>query len=375
MDERIVGILERIETLEMARIASGALGFQVTDAGPLTYSEISTPHAEGRTVAIIKVEGDAGGRKWSSVVKVLDMALPPTARFAGFTHPETEEIVYEEGYFVDARGLRPARCYAISRPLEAIKLLWLEDLTAAAGAPFSLAQLGEMAQHFGAWNGENAQRPPTFKFPLLRNAYAHRFAGWGFETKLTQMQEYWEHPAVRAMYRDHPLSILVEFCEAMAALARWGQQQPGSLAFGDCSAGNLFYRAGETIGIDWASLTLDPTGVDAGCLIGSSITWGRDFLVVAQNERDLFRSYLQGLRASGFKGDDNAVRLGYFCLFGFYVAATMGLSTSVVGADTFLARSYLEKRYGMPMEEIPAAAAPIVDMAPAFTSEIKALLG
>ena len=56
MDERIVGILERIETLEMARIASGALGFQVTDAGPLTYSEISTPHAEGRTVAIIKVE-------------------------------------------------------------------------------------------------------------------------------------------------------------------------------------------------------------------------------------------------------------------------------------------------------------------------------
>jgi hypothetical protein len=348
---------------------------QVTDPGPLSYAEITTPHAEERTVAIVKVSGRARGKPWSSVVKVLDMSLPAQPRFEGVTAPETEEVVYEEGYFSSSGGgLRAARCYMISRPTPVMKLLWLEDLTSATGPPFGPDALSEMAGHFGTWNGRHARQLPDLKFPLLRNAFESRFRRWSFETKLKQLAEFDDNQIVRMMYRDRQLSVAADFIDAMSRLARWGQTASATLAYGDCSAGNLFHRPGETIGIDWASLTLDPTGVDAGCLIGSSITWGRNFVQVAQIERQLFETYLDGLEESGWAGDPRDIRRGYFCLFGFYVGATLTIPVNVLGADQFLARSYLEKRYGMAMEEIPEAAAEIVDLAPALTREINALL-
>lgn len=93
MDGRIATILKSIAPDEMAQIASGALGISVSDAGPLTYTEITTPHAEDRTVGIVKVAGQSPRGSWSSVVKVLDMSVAPVPRFAGVTQPETEELV------------------------------------------------------------------------------------------------------------------------------------------------------------------------------------------------------------------------------------------------------------------------------------------
>lgn len=231
-----------------------------------------------------------------------------------------------------------------------------------------------MAAHFGAWNGASAARPPDFAFPLLRNAFGHRFRGWTAPTKLQQFDENRDHPVVRAMYRDRPIAVLADLVDAMNRLIAWGEARPGTLAFGDCSAGNLFHRPGETIGVDWASLTIDPTGVDAGCFIGSSITWGRDFVAVAQRERELFDSYVRGLESVGWRGEVDDIRRGYFCLFGFYTMATLTMPLNVIGADKFLARSFLEKRYGIAMEEIPAAASPIVDLVPGWTAEINRLL-
>jgi hypothetical protein len=375
LDDGIASILDGISRDDIGRVASGTLGRDVNVVGQLTYAEITTPHAEARTVGIVKVAGQSSGGPWSSVVKLLDMAVAAEHRFVGVTQPETEELLYEGRYLADRNGgFRPARCYLISRPLPSLKLLWLEDLTSAASPPFSLDQLREMAGHFGAWNGAIALEPPEFGFPLLRNAFAHRFRSWSFEMKLGQLMEHADHPLVRDLYRDHPLNVLADFAVAMERLLAWGEGHPGTLAFGDCSVGNLFHRPGETIGIDWASLTLDPMGVDAGCSIGSSITWGRDFVSVAQRERELFDCYLTGLADAGWRGNLDDVRRGYFCLFGFYVGATLTNPLNVMGADKFLARSFLEKRYGMPMEELPAAAAPIVDLVPAWTREIDSLL-
>jgi hypothetical protein len=375
MDERIETLLTEIDRGDLAKVAAQVLGASVEDAGPLSYTEITTPHAEKRTVAIVKVAGRAHGQPWSSVVKVLDMSVPAQPRFAGVTAPETEEIVYEEGYFSGGTGLRAARCYLISRPSSTLKLLWLEDLTSALGPPFGLAPLTEMARHFGAWNGRHARHVPELKLPLLRNAFGFRFASWSFEKKLEQLDEFRDHKAVRGMYRDHPLSVAADFLDAVSRLVKWGQTVPGTLAYGDCSAGNLFYRPGETIGIDWASLTIDPTGVDAGCLIGSSTTWGREFVAVARSERQLFESYCEGLEESGWTAGHDDIRRGYFCLFGFYLGATLTMPINIVGADQFLARGYLEKRYGMSVEEIPEAAGGIVDLAPELTREINTLLG
>lgn len=375
MDERIASILEGIARDDIATVARRVIGTDVSVTGDLSYTEITTPHAENRTIGIVKVAGGSSGGPWSSVVKLLDMSVGAEPRFAGVTQPETEELVYEQRYLVGRTGgLRTARCYLISRPASSIKLLWLEDLTEADAPPFSLHQLHEIAGHFGAWNGDSAANPPAFAFPPLRNAFGHRFRGWSPPTKLQQLDQHRDHPIVRAMYRDWSIAVLADLVDAMNRLIAWGEARPGTLAFGDCSAGNLFHRPGETIAVDWASLTLDPTGVDAGCVIGSSITWGRDFVAVAQREREVFDSYMRGLESVDWRGNKDDIRRGYFCLFGFYVMATLTNPLNVIGADKFLARSFFEKRYGMAMEDIPAAASAIVDLVPGWTAEINRLL-
>jgi hypothetical protein len=375
MDDRIAAIINQIDPHDIVRVASGALGRHVQAVGPLTLSEITTPHAEARTVAIVKIAASADGHAWSCVVKALDMSVAVNPRVVGSTAPETEEIVYEEGYFADRpSGLRPARCYLVSRPTPQLKLLWLEDLTGAACPPFSHNQLREMSRQFGAWNGEYLGRPPMLKFGLLRNTFVPRYLTWDFPTKLRQMSGMWNTPAVRAMYRDAPLSVAADLVDTMLQLIERCAGLPGTLAYGDCSAGNLFFLDGRTVGIDWASLSLEATGVDAGCLVGSSITWGRNFAAVALHERELFDCYLDGLRSSLWRGDAEAIRRGYFCQFGFYLSATLMLPINLNGTDNFLSESFFEKRYGMPAAEIPERAASIVDLIPAFTAEIRALL-
>ena len=375
MDDRISAIIDGISLSDISRVASGALGELVNVTSRPACTEIMSPHAEARTIAIVKVAGVAVGRRWSSVVKILDMSVAVNPRLVGSTAPETEEIVYEERYFADrASGLRPARCYLVSRPTPHLKLLWLEDLTGAVGAPFNLEQLQQMSRQFGAWNGECLERPPVLKFQLLRETFLHRFRTWDFPTRVEQLAAMWDVPAVRAMYGDAPLSVAADLVQAVARLVARGATMPGSLAYGDCSAGNLFFLGGRTIGIDWASLTHEATGVDAGCLIGSSITWGRDFATKLAHERELFDCYVEGLRSSNWTGEVDTVRLGYFCQFGFYLCASLMLPINLSGTDTFLSGSFFEKRYGMPIAEIPERARPIVDLAPDFTREIDALL-
>ena len=375
MDDRIRAIIDGIDLADIGRVASAVLGEFVNVTSRPDCTEITSPHAEARTIAIVKVAGVAAEHPWSSVVKILDMSVPTNPRLVGSTAPETEEIVYEERYFAERpSGLRPARCYLVSRPAPHLKLLWLEDLTVAVGSPFDLNQLREMSRQFGAWNGECAERPPVFKFPLLRETFVHRYRTWDFPTKVKQLAAMWNTPAARTMYRDTPISVVAELVEAVGRVVERGATMPGSLAYGDCSAGNLFFLDGRTIGIDWASLTLEPIGVDAGCLIGSSITWGRGFATNARHERELFDCYVEGLRASSWAGDVDALRIGYFCQFGFYLCASLTLPINLNGTDNFLSGSFFEKRYGMPIAEIPEQARPIVDLAPNFTREMHALL-
>lgn len=373
MDERLQLVLRNVPIHELSRVAAGALG--VADAtidAPPDLTEITTPHAEDRTIGIVKVSGTAAGRAWTSVAKLVDLGVPAPARLMGVTAPENEELVYEEGYFVgEGLPLRPAHCYFVSRPTPLLKVIWLEDLTEAKGPPFSLDEIAQIARHFGEWNGRQAAQPPTLNFPVGRDCYVMRFRGWDHATFLKRLRELETHPAVRAMYRHHSLDMAATFVGLMERLLERSATQPHSLAFGDCSAGNLFCLPGETVAIDWASLTDDPLGVDGGCSVGSCTTWGTGYAEVVTHERELFEHYLAGLRSSGWRFDTRDVRRAAFGHLGHYL--TNLLTMPVIVADG-MHRTFLEKRFGMPLEAMPERGVAAIDAMPSYIDELRELL-
>ena len=180
------------------------------------------------------------------------------------------------------------------------------------------------------------------------------------------------------MYENGSIGMAFEFNELMKRLIAQAKSLPHSLCFGDCSAGNMFFLTGETVAIDWASLTNDPLGVDGGCVIGSGISWGRDFALVAKNERALFESYLGGLVASGWHGNRDDLRRAYFGQLGFYLSAIATMPAQVASPGRRdrenLNREFLERRFQLPLEEIPIHARGVVDVLPSYIAELKALL-
>jgi hypothetical protein len=379
VDERLDSILHGCLDTDLNKVVAGSLEApDATLAGQPEISEIAAPHNDLRTLGIVRVSGMArlpGGttKPWSAVAKVIDLAVAPGVG-AFWTHPENEDIVYEHGYFA-SNGLpfRPARCYHVSRPADAVKVLWLEDLGEMRRAPFDLNDLATISRHLGEWNGFYAARMPDLPFETSTDSYLMRWTGAGFGKLLEKFREMRDDPSTRQLYGGLSPDIASDLYGLVSRLNDGTRALPHSLAFGDCSVANLFLGAETTIAIDWASLTSDPLGVDAGCTVGSAITWGRSSFEVAASERQLFESYLEGLAAAGWTGNRRDIRrafLGQYCTYLFYVA--MVPATRTTG---YFRREFLEQRYQATWDEIPTLQRPVVQLIPSYIDELKTLTG
>ena len=375
MNWRVVSLLDGIGDAELAGVAAAVL--EVADAAPIGVvraDAILSPHGEPRTTGIFKVSGTAGAagqvRDWSAVAKVVDFSVPPDP-MNSWVHPENEASVYTEGYFGgEGLSFRPARCYHISRPSNDIVVLWLEDLTRAMGPPFTSVVLEMMARHLGEWNGYHAGHGPSLKSPTGRDGVFARWNSWHYDEELADFQAMRDRPEMMAMYGVRPIEMAFRLRDLLLGIGRRARQHRRTLCFGDCNIGNLFFKDEETVAIDWAGLTYDPLGVDAGSMIGSAITRGRDFASVARHERALFDSYLDGLAASGWHGDRDDVRRAFLVHYGYYLLTMAMLPASLKKFP----RAAVEMRMGAAWDELPALATGIVDLLPSYLEELSDLL-
>jgi len=375
MDQRIAQVLAQTPRTTLEIVASGALSLPNAKLeAPPSFSEIKRPHAEERTIGIVRVAGTVGGCPWSSVVKLVDLGIPGSDRVGGMTWPEYEEFVYEQHLFADeGMSFRPARCYAVTRPEGDLKLFWLDDLSGNRGAPFSIEEISRMAGHLGEWNGRHTSAMPQLSFPLGRDAYVHRVRGWNYPKHLAQLSQNRDHPTVRAVYPDGSHAILTRLIDVVDRLMKRILGAPHGFAFGDCSVGNVFSLPHETVAIDWASLTDDPIGVDGGCLVGSSLSWGPEFIATVRAESDLWQCYVDGLRREGWRGDDADLRRAGLAQIGSYLMAMSTTPNLFVSGDERM-RTFLQGRFGLPEPEIVKRLGEAVLLMPAYADEIEALL-
>lgn len=377
MDHRLSAIFAAISSDEFSAVAGAVLGAGNVRAEHIDLFEIKKPHADGRTIGIVRVLGNAQhseeARAWSCVAKVIDLAAPNPNRTP--VEPRNEVLVYEQGHFVRAGGgLRPARCHHISRPGETVTILWLEDLTGARCPPFSADELSTMARHLGEWNAAIAARPPRLPFASGRDFQVSSWAGFNFPARVDEMLLHRDDGMTRDMYARQPLEIAREYVEVYRKLVERSTILPHALALADCPVSNFFHLPGETIAIDWAGLGSEPVGADGGRFIGSALTWGSGFAALVAHERELFDSYLEGMRAGGSTEDWKVVRAGYLSELAFYLCTIVTMPTIIAGPLAALPIEFMEKRFEIPMSELGAAAAPLIDSLPSYIDEMRELL-
>ena len=379
MDERLASILELVGDEDIAVAAARALGVeQVLEPGRVTYGEIDKPHADARTIGIVRLAGkasvgDGPARPWSTVLKVVDLAVDSFNNSA--TNPQNEERVYERGLFAGT-GLkfRPASCFHISQPTESVRVLWLEDLTNAKGAPFELGELAQILRHLGEWNAAMVRDPPHLGFCVASDFPRRRWEQWNFPARVADLQRLDAEPMVRDLYSRQPLSLASQFVAVLGQLVEHSRSLPHALSFGDAPIGNFFCLPDETVAIDWSGLGIEPLGADGGCIVGSALTWGTRFADVAVNERELFKSYAEGFAEAGADIGPPTLRSGYLAHLAFYLGTIAIFPTMVAGPRALFSRDFFEKRLGMRLEEFGGVASGIIDLLPIYIEEARSLL-
>jgi hypothetical protein len=359
---------------ELDAIAASAAGVpSARIIGAPDAAEILAANNDKRTLGIVRLvgEAEAEGRRlgWSTVAKIIDLGVvPDTVNL--WVRPANEVAIYA-GRLLPATGpgFRRARCHGVSHPRPGVSVLWLEDLTEARGAPFELDQLACMLRHLGEWNGANALNPPRLPFEPARDSVIQRWREWDYDGEFAAARATLHEPPLSEMYRGRAIDGAFALRDLLLKVNERALCHRHTLCFGDCNVGNLFHTPADTVAVDWAGLTSDPLGVDAGSVVGSSITWGRDFAEVARHERDLFEHYYEGLLSSGWRGERDDIRRGYLLHYGLYLLGTTILPLTLKRFD----RVRTERRFDVPVEELPALAAGIVDLIPAYLDELPQL--
>jgi len=278
MNEQVEKLLANTSDETFTTVARGVLddeSAKITST-PI-FEEITTSHADQRTIGIVKVSGSATsngtGRDWSCVVKIIDPNFDGTHQTSADIKNEVQ--IYELGLFTgDEVPLRAAKCYLTENHQDGLSSLWLEDLSNGPQPPWSVGLFKTAANHIGQFNGFHVAQNTKLPIDILSNNFLWRHQRNDLKANAAELIQKRDTDIVRAAYAESSVESAVQFFELVAQLLEIGPSLPRGLAFGDTHARNLFPVGNQTIGIDWGTIGMEPLGCDFGVLIGSGLSYG-----------------------------------------------------------------------------------------------------
>lgn len=335
------------------------------NAVPFSY-QVTNPLSAG----IWRIGGTArdGGTPvdWSVILKIAlsdyDVLL---SRYPAALRPELEHaylwdrevLAYESGIFEQLPpGLRAPRLFLADRRADSC-WLWLEDL-GDGGGQWDVARYALAARHLGRFNG--AFPEGSFSAPWLTHDWIGTWTLRGFGSRgapVVENDAIWAHALVRKGFAPDTRDRLRRYLAGRERIVERLNARQHVLAHLDAFRKNLFDRTGEagereTAVIDWSYLGYGPIGAELGHLVIGSVA----FADYRQDIRALadacLPAYLQGLRESGWAGDDADVREGYALSAARWVSM-LGWLTSVLDPAR---QQQLEMWMGQPLAESVAQA-------------------
>lgn len=299
---------------------------------------------------------------WSVVLKVLSDQPGGHSNWQSGAEPghwyywRREALAYSSGLVAHFDGpLRSPHCYGVfDRPDGSIGV-WLEDLSRAAPtASWSPGDYRSAASALGWAQGAlAASKLPAD--PWLARQWLRRYV-----ERREQFVAYLDDDQVWALplvARHLPADLgeaAMEIWNGRERLLGITESGPRTLCHLDLHPANLFAANGETVLIDWAFAGIGGLGEDSGNLIFDAVF---DFFVPPERFGALAKAvtegYLEGLSASGWAGDGDAV------VRTMHAAAAVKFFWIVPAMLNAVASGY-ELLNGRPIEETISRWAPVM---------------
>jgi hypothetical protein len=377
MSEQIEKLLAEVSRDTFEKVARGVLDDPSAKlVGTPEWQPIGGVHNDWQTVAVLMCVGraDSGGseKPWSAVFKYIDLSVAVNPHALGMD-PRNEIALYRDGLLADSTmPFRAAKCFLIDQHDSDHFSLWLEDLSTAVQPPWSVEQYKMASGCIGQFQGKHISEGTQLPYVADNDVFKSRWAGWAFDQALKVYREQRNHPDFKRAFSGKRLDLVIELIQSFPVLLERVGQVERVLSHGDCHARNLFLTDDALVGIDWAGISYEPLGSDFGQMAGAGFSWLDDErIAVAEAFPDLFNAYVQGMSKSGWDGDESTLRLGMAGQFtGYLVIASSlpALTIADVDVDGNMAMN-IEKRMGIPIDEIPANTSSFLDITEPFIHE------
>lgn len=340
--------------------------------GTPEWQPVGGRHSDLQTVAVMKCSGRAisGGleKLWSAVFKHIDLSIE-TNFHSGWVDPLNEIALYQDGEFLSSEvPFRAAKCYLIDEHDPRRFSVWLEDLSTAIGPPWSPDQYAQASGYLGQFQGKLLAERTRLPYVSESNRFENRWEGWNFDHTRKVLQEQRSHPGIESAFSGNRVDLMIELIQSFPTLLKKVGQVERVLSHGDCHARNLFLTDDTLVAIDWSGISYEPLGSDFGQLIGAGLSWSyEEMIAVAEAAPRFFESYVEGLSAMGWDGDERTLRLGMAGQFTGYILVVCSYPARVIDEPSFA--DGIEGRSGIPKDEISSATSRFLDFAEPFVYE------
>jgi hypothetical protein len=273
---------------------------------------------------------------WAVVLKTTHR-LPDHDDPDDWNYWKREALLYASGLLDDLPpGLRAAQCFLVEeRPPDSV-WLWLEMLRDVHADRWPRARYRTVGEQLGCFNGAYLTGRVIPDAPWLQGSWLRSYVDW-YGPHLAALPQHLDHPVIRRAWPAPTAARVLQLWNDAATLLDALDRLPQTFCHRDVFVRNCFLRTNaadvnDVTAIDWAFAGRGAVGEEAaGLLLGGlffhDVTAGEAPAV----DRDLFDSYVAGLRRCGWDADVRLARLGYAASFALrYGVCLVGANVAFV---------------------------------------------
>ncbi|MDH6368659.1 tRNA A-37 threonylcarbamoyl transferase component Bud32 [Paenibacillus sp. PastF-3] len=248
---------------------------------------------------------------WSIILKIIKSDSAEKEDPAHHNYWRREALVFESKILDELPGsIQAPKCYLVEEQVDGTVWLWMERIEGEFA--HTKEQFDIIAERLGRFNGAYLSGKNTPNDQWICRSWLR---SWTTSSIMyaPNPEEYIHH-----LYRDNDQSLWAWFQGFMKRIdnnLNALHRLPRVLAHQDLSQMNmLLTQTGELVLIDWQFMSLSGLGEDLGKMFGVNMSLG--VIPIDRYEEfkeSLFHSYIKGLKASGWQGDESLARYGY-CL-------------------------------------------------------------
>jgi len=335
--------LDSARLTEIVRRAQASPSFEIGSWNVRHLSSEGMINPEGLFLFSGDGQDEHGRHLWSVALKTLQSSTPEPDPSNAW-HWKREYWAMESGLLDKLPGpLVPPRCYGVEEQPDGA-WIWMEHILDRSPRRWGIDEFVFAAEQLGRTTGAWLSSGIKLDYPWLSRALARTWSEGFAPSEEVWMNEYVDRAWSSAM-RSRLMAVWAERARLNAALERL----PQTFAHFDSQRRNLIIRArgdgeDELVAVDWAWCGIGPVGADVAILIGNSmILVDADPKASAQLDEAAFPAYIEGLRATGWTGNANEVRLAYAATIALFCGVTATSLLSIIPDRT----AWVKENFGL----------------------------